>query len=302
MNEIIEAKGFTPVFDTVAGAVVGNKKMGLVGAAVYGIVWRHCQMRRKVCDAAIETMADQLGVSRKTVQRHLKGLCDLGYINDLTPDRRNGPHTYITTDKVTFRVTIEAGEQDPGETESPTDNPVGQRVPPVGQRVPPPVGQRVPQGDSFKDTKKDTSEESGEYEPGKVAAAHTHRDSSSSSTAKKEGLQNHPAIKAIYERTGKYPVRDAQKKVLSVVGDSPAGLSRWADVLDYFISQGWHILNPIRALDRFENGEIPARAQQDLHKGDPGYSLDISTGKYVPKKNGSAKYFVDPDTGERIKW
>lgn len=60
--------GFTPIFDDVA------RSEGLVGAAVFGCVWRHCQMRDGDCHASIDTMASLLHLDESTVRRQLTKL------------------------------------------------------------------------------------------------------------------------------------------------------------------------------------------------------------------------------------
>ena len=87
---------FTPLFE------VAIEKYGIIGAAVFGEVWRYCQMQRQQCDAAAETIACTLHVSLRTVQRWLKVLSgsDRPYIRDLTPGRRNKPHVYVATSEV----------------------------------------------------------------------------------------------------------------------------------------------------------------------------------------------------------
>jgi hypothetical protein len=54
---------------------------GLVTAATFGVVWRHCQMKDRVCYAAIETLAKEIGVNRRTIERHLKLLCQQKYLH-----------------------------------------------------------------------------------------------------------------------------------------------------------------------------------------------------------------------------
>ncbi len=79
---------FTPVYDLVAA------QHGLVTAAVYGIVHRHCRMREGVCRASTRRMAQMLGIDDVTVLRHLKVLVQAGCLEDLTPDQRHKPHVY----------------------------------------------------------------------------------------------------------------------------------------------------------------------------------------------------------------
>ncbi len=105
-----EVKGFTPVIDIMV------KEIGLMPALIYGRVWRFCRMEDGVCTASLDTIAGYIGVSRKTVERHIKTLCDGGYLRDMTPDRRHKPHEYADTGKAKIMGLIAAT----GETESPT--------------------------------------------------------------------------------------------------------------------------------------------------------------------------------------
>lgn len=104
---------FTPIFDTVAGDV------GTVCAAVYGLVWRYCQLKNKVCSASWETLAKKIHVCTKTIGRHLKALVKAGYIVDLSPDRRYETHHYVCTNKIngkasTFTPIFETVAEDVG--------------------------------------------------------------------------------------------------------------------------------------------------------------------------------------------
>lgn len=91
MTSLSETGGWTPVIDNLA------RDQGLITAAVYGVVWRYCQMRDRVCRASLETLSAHLNLDRGTVLRHIKKLCAAGYLRDLTPDRRNAPHVYADT-------------------------------------------------------------------------------------------------------------------------------------------------------------------------------------------------------------
>ena len=101
-NFTTEMGNFTPLFDVVIRAA------GVVGASVYGRVWRYCQGERGVCQASMDTIADELGMSRHTVLRWLKALCEVGYLEDCSPDLRNRPHTYRDTGKVQIQVRLDA--------------------------------------------------------------------------------------------------------------------------------------------------------------------------------------------------
>lgn len=84
---------FSPVFDMLAR----DARVGTIGALVFGVVWRHCQMRNKICYASKENMAALTGMNRKTIRTHLSRLVASGYIEDITPELRYKPHTYTIT-------------------------------------------------------------------------------------------------------------------------------------------------------------------------------------------------------------
>jgi hypothetical protein len=96
------ADGFTPLFDNVV------RELGTIAAVVYGVVWRHCQMRRDVCDASQGTMATLTGVAERTIRKWLRVLQNSGYIADVTdpPDIQGIPRTYVTTGKATLELSI----------------------------------------------------------------------------------------------------------------------------------------------------------------------------------------------------
>ena len=108
MSETVlaEVNGFTPVIDVLA------QEVGLFTAAVYGVVWRFCQMEEHVCKASLTTIAERIGVSPATALSHVKKLCDAGYLKDLTPGRRNKPHVYQDTGRVQMLVGMSAHSVD----------------------------------------------------------------------------------------------------------------------------------------------------------------------------------------------
>lgn len=110
---LTEVQGFTPVIDAVV------KDTSLMTAVVYGRVWRYCQMEDRVCKAALETIGAEIGVSRRTVERHIKALCSQGYLIDTTPGRRNAPHIYADTGKLKIAGLLSVQD---GKTESPTND------------------------------------------------------------------------------------------------------------------------------------------------------------------------------------
>jgi len=103
-NEFVSVmSGFTPAPDVLC------KEYGYITALVWGRVWRYCQMADGVCRAAIGKIGAGLGMSDRTIIRHMEELCQGGYLFDTTPELRNRPHIYADTFKIRIRVSVEAG-------------------------------------------------------------------------------------------------------------------------------------------------------------------------------------------------
>lgn len=81
--------GFTPVYDSVA------REYGLVGAAVYGVVHRHCLMRDGDCHCSLDTMAYLLGVTESTARRWLRRLEADGWIRQTQASTPRVPAHYV---------------------------------------------------------------------------------------------------------------------------------------------------------------------------------------------------------------
>jgi len=94
--------GFTPAPDVLI------TEFGFVTALVWGKVWRYCQMSDGICRAKLETLAGQLGMSVRTIIRHIEPLVRAGYLKDITPELKNRPHIYADTGKVRIRISVEA--------------------------------------------------------------------------------------------------------------------------------------------------------------------------------------------------
>lgn len=109
-----EIGNFTPVPHSLA------QEVGLVCAAVYGVVWRYCQMKDGICRASLDTLGSDINVDRATVMRSVKKLCELGYLIDQTPARRNAPHTYILAKSVAECNSPEVEAVAPNNSSSPT--------------------------------------------------------------------------------------------------------------------------------------------------------------------------------------
>jgi len=98
--------GFTPCLDPLL------QEYGPVGACVFGRVWRYAQMKHGVCEASHDTIAEGLNITRRTVWRWVKILCDDGYLEDLTPNVTNHPHRYRDTDKISTVIELHSTENE----------------------------------------------------------------------------------------------------------------------------------------------------------------------------------------------
>lgn len=109
-----EVGGFTPLIDSIV------QEVGFMQAGVFGVVWRYCQLKNGICNASMDTIAGKLDISPRTALRHVKALCEVGYLEDTTPNLRNKPHTYKDTGKAKMKLSMQAGV-----TESHTDDDIG---------------------------------------------------------------------------------------------------------------------------------------------------------------------------------
>ena len=94
----MKIKGFTPVSDKLI------KEFGLLTATVYGKIWRYCDAYGK-CKASKKRLAEELGISERTIFNHLKPLEEHGYIRTIANEI--GPSTIMTTGKLSYETTIE---------------------------------------------------------------------------------------------------------------------------------------------------------------------------------------------------
>lgn len=89
--------GYTLLLDPLV------QDVGLVEAAIFGAVYRHCRMRNGFCYASHDRLAQITGTSRRTVIRHLDNLVKSDYLRIGIKDHRlpNGMNTnlYFCTSK-----------------------------------------------------------------------------------------------------------------------------------------------------------------------------------------------------------
>ena len=74
---LAETEGFTPLIDNLVS------EFGITTAAVFGRVWRYCQMEDKICYASTATLGSELDLSPHTISSHLDKLVDGGYLDEI---------------------------------------------------------------------------------------------------------------------------------------------------------------------------------------------------------------------------
>ena len=82
--------GFSPIFDSLA------EEFGLMTSAVFGVIWRHCQMFKGECTASQDTLSQKIGITTRALQKHLERLVESEYLEKRgrvlfteTPERFN---------------------------------------------------------------------------------------------------------------------------------------------------------------------------------------------------------------------
>ena len=119
---LTDVNGWTPLIDAITA------ELGMTTSAVFGRIWRYCQMDFHVCTASQQTIAEDLGLSRDTVNKACQTLVANGYLEEI--ERAGMTKTYSDTGKAGFRITIEAdatgrnfrqvGKKEPTLSEIPT--------------------------------------------------------------------------------------------------------------------------------------------------------------------------------------
>jgi len=123
---------YTPVFDELI------PEFGTMGALVYGVIWRYCQMRDAACHATHETLAQEIDIAESTLRKHIEILRDAQYLA-------------VIFDKANSANWIILGERQVS-TKSTLDKEGGQRKHLGAVRKHLPMGEQVPL-DSTEDTK-----------------------------------------------------------------------------------------------------------------------------------------------------
>ena len=246
-----EVDGWTPIIEVVA------QEVGLIPAAVYGVVWRYCQGEKRVCYASLETMAEKLGINAATVQRHIKALCDAGYVEDLTPGLRNKPHTYRDTGRVEILMLVQARIADSNVKDVPhcTAQPDIAECNVTLQSATSHCREYVEDR-----SKREVRDNQGE----KVGRA--------SAPARKrtvDARSKHPAVLLVKGVTGRNPPKALYDKVIAIAGETPDG-ERAADCYRAWCERGYNP-NALTWLTEWYATGIPGRNGNG--KGSPAGGL-----------------------------
>ena len=94
-----ELRNFTPCIDSI------TEKYGLVTSAVFGAVWRYCQMGKGACYKGQNGIAKNLNMSRVTINKHLKILVDEGYL-EIVGKSDAGSNYYKDTGRAGIEISV----------------------------------------------------------------------------------------------------------------------------------------------------------------------------------------------------
>ena len=94
-SKLLHNTEWNPVFDCIKLIANGDKKLALYAGMVLGRMWRYTQMSNyKICNASIDTLCEEIGVSYNTVTRAIALLENNCLIKDLNPMLKNHSHNY----------------------------------------------------------------------------------------------------------------------------------------------------------------------------------------------------------------
>lgn len=269
---------FVPIFPEVAA--IGGVK--LTDAAVFGAVWFYSYKGKKTFCQAPKTTGDLIGCSANTVRLALKKLCELGLIEDLTPDRRNSPHDYkpIWLPKTGNQKQVTKDEQpEEGYLKQVTG------LPKIGNQKP----DRLPKiGNEKKVLNNSNNNSTNSYELVADAAAilenpkdHPVKTIKATKFTKsqyeqlleleqansprktlvnyiKAKLTPKPPAVEVYRSIAKiYPEQCLWDDIKATIGDNPSDLEMWRKIVKSYIGFGWNKRNIAIMLDYFSRRELP---------------------------------------------
>jgi len=256
-----QVDGWTPIIEVVA------QEVGLIPAAVYGVVWRYCQGEKRVCYASLETMAEKLGINAATVQRHIKALCSAGYVEDLTPGLRNKPHTYRDTGRVEILMLVQARIADSNVDDVPhcTAQPDIAECNVTLQSATSHCREYVEDR-----SKRESRDNQGE----KVGRA--------SAPARKrtvDARSKHPAVLLVKGITGRNPPKALYDKVILIAGEHP-DCERAADCYRAWCERGYNP-NALTWLTEWYVVGVPGRNGNGYGRASPMAGVDAAIEQYL---------------------
>ena len=263
-----EVDGWTPIIEVVA------QEVGLIPAAVYGVVWRYCQGEKRVCYASLETMAEKLGINAATVQRHIKALCDAGYVEDLTPGLRNKPHTYRDTGRVEILMLVQARIADSNVEEAqdcrPQPDVADSNVHDVPHcRVQRHIAECNVTLQSATSHCREYVEDRSKRESRDNQGEKVGRASAPARKRTVDARSKHPAVLLVKGVTGRNPPKALYDKVIAIAGDTPDG-ERAAECYRAWCERGYNP-NALTWLTEWYTTGIPGRNGNG--KGSPAGGL-----------------------------
>ena len=95
---LTKVNGWTPMIDAIV------EQYGCITAVVFGVIWRHCQMKDNVCRASKETLAKMTGLSKRTIILHANKLVEDGFLS--VYENKGEPSTYRDTGKAGLQINI----------------------------------------------------------------------------------------------------------------------------------------------------------------------------------------------------
>ena len=99
---LANVNGFTPCIDSIV------KEHGIMTAAIFGVIWRYCQMKDNTCWASQETIGSVINVSRQTVCEHANKLVESGYLEIIDSLPGETVH-YKDTGKASLSISLTGG-------------------------------------------------------------------------------------------------------------------------------------------------------------------------------------------------
>jgi hypothetical protein len=246
---LTQVDGFTPCIDAIV------KEHGIITAAVFGVIWRFCQMKDNTCWASHETIGETIGLSRQAICEHAGKLVKTGYL-EIVYNEPGATIHYKDTGKANLSMKLTGGvnETDRGcqptlqggvnETDTKkifkdTNKKLKDTISSVDDK-PEPI--RVPCDiDGIPDDWKDKPKKKQKHQP-------DHR-------------YTHIAYSAFYSVTKKRPASILVDEVIKIIGDNP-NIEHLRKCYIEWCSRGYNPTS-IKWLDWYTNGITGNQNKQD---------------------------------------